>query len=644
MSHTQPSDGAHQLSGPRIVLRLCLLCLSIIRCVIHVTLTRFGSGMQSSGASNLTPGVSSTELKKKGFLGRGTYGIVFLAEWVTNGRTQTVAVKEMTIGDWQNDQQSDHCRIDFRNEIASMERVKHKNIIRLLARSLNEYKCCLIMEYAECGNLYDLLHSPSYQKVNYEPQHAISWSLQTASALAYLHSLTPRALVHRDVKPPNLLLKNYCRVVKICDFGIACDVRTHMTTNRGSANWMAPEVFKSVPYSEKCDTFSFGVTVWEIFSRKRPFANVGNNPYAIMWAVSDGKRPPLFQNCPPALEELLERCWHQEPDQRPSMRAVEERLEQMARLVVKDVLQPIHLPPKSSQTAHNNYTENQYPDSLPFVTVTEPANRDLYSFLNQPPAEPDNYLPFPNTEPTSGSQENLLEVSTRRRRQSSERMLDPQPPPLPPHSSFSRRRVDEASGLQSIVNRPASPSMRNGTTITSSSSSSSKHTAVTSSSAHYDEVATSSMQQIQITSPALRRSGVSSPPDEGYKTISHSNRVPVYVSQIEPKYRPVQPDPSNAKSVNIFSRHQELCHEFKKLDTECKLLNERNNELDILSKRMMTSGNRSDFRLDIHKELDCVSSDIRDLEAFRMNLKGQLEELKRRRLHQEIEQDGFHPL
>ena len=52
--------------------------------------------------------------------------------------------------------------------------------------------------------------------------------------------------VFRDLKPPNLLLTNGWRNLKVCDFGTACKLHTEMTDNKGSAAWMAPEVFESM--------------------------------------------------------------------------------------------------------------------------------------------------------------------------------------------------------------------------------------------------------------------------------------------------------------------------------------------------------------------------------------------------------------
>jgi len=71
-----------------------------------------------------------------------------------------------------------------------------------------------------------------------------SWCLQCAKGVEYLHNMKPKPLIHRDLKSPNLLLVRNGIDLKICDFGTACDMQTVMTNNKGSAAWMAPEVFE----------------------------------------------------------------------------------------------------------------------------------------------------------------------------------------------------------------------------------------------------------------------------------------------------------------------------------------------------------------------------------------------------------------
>lgn len=147
-----------------------------------------------------------------------------------------------------------------------------------------------------------------------QSQYTINFIFQ---GVAYLHNMNP-IMIHRDLKPPNLLLKKGGTLLKICDFGTVADKATWMTNNRGSAAWMAPEVFESSRYSEKCDVFSFGIILWEVLSREQPFKDI-ELTFSILWNVHKGNRPPLIEGCPRPIEELMTNCWAKNPSDRPSM-------------------------------------------------------------------------------------------------------------------------------------------------------------------------------------------------------------------------------------------------------------------------------------------------------------------------------------
>ncbi|XP_059166329.1 mitogen-activated protein kinase kinase kinase 7-like isoform X2 [Physella acuta] len=254
--------------------------------------------------------VEEIDFKELEFLevvGKGAFGVVSRARW----RGKDVAVKRI---------ETESEKKAFMQELKQLSRVNHPNIVRLYG-ACREHPVCLVMEYAEGGSLYNVLHG-SGQQPRYTPAHAMSWCLQCARGVEYLHNMKPKALVHRDLKPPNLLLIMGGTVLKICDFGTACDIQTHMTNNKGSAAWMAPEVFEGSIYSEKCDVFSWGIILWEVLTRRKPFDEIGGPAFRIMWAVHNGRRPPFIQKLPKPLEVLMTRCWSGNPSERPSMAEV----------------------------------------------------------------------------------------------------------------------------------------------------------------------------------------------------------------------------------------------------------------------------------------------------------------------------------
>jgi len=247
------------------------------------------------------------ELKFIEVVGKGAFGVVSRAHW----RGKDVAVKRI---------ETESEKKAFMQELKQLSRVSHPNIVCLYG-ACREHPVCLVMEYAEGGSLYNVLHGSGRQP-HYTTAHAMSWCLQCARGVEYLHNMKPKALVHRDLKPPNLLLISGGTVLKICDFGTACDIQTHMTNNKGSAAWMAPEVFEGSNYSEKCDVFSWGIILWEVLTRRKPFDEIGGPAFRIMWAVHNGRRPPLIQNLPKPMETLMTTCWSRNPPERPSMAEV----------------------------------------------------------------------------------------------------------------------------------------------------------------------------------------------------------------------------------------------------------------------------------------------------------------------------------
>lgn len=338
------------------------------------------------------------ELEFYEVVGKGAFGVVSRANW----RSKDVAVKLI---------ETESERKAFFTELKQLSRVNHHNIVKLYGACTAPPTVCLVMEYAEGGSLYNVLHGAGPQPI-YTTAHALSWLLQCAKGVDYLHSMKPKALIHRDLKPPNLLLIMGGTVLKICDFGTACDIQTHMTNNKGSAAWMAPEVFEGNMYSEKCDVFSFGIILWEVITRRKPFDEIGGPAFRIMWAVHNGTRPPLIRNLPKPLELLMTRCWSGNPAERPSMGEVSRIMTHLFQFV-RGADEPLVYP--------NNHQSCGSPD---FTFSSVPVTTFSYT----PPSSNTSTTSLQTGESLSGT---LISSDTIRR---SDEFPSP-PPPLPPRAN-----------------------------------------------------------------------------------------------------------------------------------------------------------------------------------------------------------------
>jgi serine/threonine protein kinase len=128
----------------------------------------------------------------------------------------------------------------------------------------------------------------------------------------YLHTLDPPVL-HRNLKSQNLLVDEGGKV-KIGDFGWS----RLKTFDAGKTffhgwQWVAPEILWGGKFTEAADVYSYSMVAWEVLTRSVPFH--GLNPVQIGVAVREEKmRPPLPADCPPGVGELLEACWHDQPE------------------------------------------------------------------------------------------------------------------------------------------------------------------------------------------------------------------------------------------------------------------------------------------------------------------------------------------
>lgn len=188
------------------------------------------------------------------------------------------------------------------------------------------------------GSLRSLLDDTS---VELSVELRIKMALDASEGMQFLHSHNP-PLVHRDLKSQNLLVSEGW-TCKVADFGTAriCHVcstgpangslamssftgdRT-MTRGVGTLLWSAPEVLRGdTDYSIDADCYSFGIVLWELWTRSLPFEALSTS-WAVCNAVQAGERPSLemtnADTFPAAYMQLMQICWVDEPANRPSFK------------------------------------------------------------------------------------------------------------------------------------------------------------------------------------------------------------------------------------------------------------------------------------------------------------------------------------
>eukprot|EP01105_Mastigella_eilhardi_P007948 TRINITY_DN1967_c0_g1_i2.p1 TRINITY_DN1967_c0_g1~~TRINITY_DN1967_c0_g1_i2.p1 ORF type:complete len:618 (-),score=129.83 TRINITY_DN1967_c0_g1_i2:34-1887(-) len=297
-------------------------------------------------------------------IGSGTFGDVFKARW----RGAVIAVKKLA-----PQQLSEEFLQEFQREVDLMKTLRHPNVLMFMGSCMHPPDVCIFMEYMCRGSLNSILRDLTVD---------IPWDLMfhmlidAASGCLYLHSCTP-PIIHRDLKSHNLLVSEMWRV-KVSDFGLAkiMDNRTQTMTACGTPCWTAPEVLRNLHYSEKADVYSFAVVLWECLTREEPYS--GMPAFRVIFSVGhEGMRPPIPADTPTLYARLMEDCWDEDPQDRPSFDIILERLTAMQNIS------------RSFTTAGPVTSEQRYYGSmeqLPTSLATPPDSQSSIAVC--PPAPP----------------------------------------------------------------------------------------------------------------------------------------------------------------------------------------------------------------------------------------------------------------
>ncbi|KAG2497952.1 hypothetical protein HYH03_004214 [Edaphochlamys debaryana] len=209
----------------------------------------------------------------------------------------------------------------------------HERIARMLGSvELPGEGLCLVMAYYP-HTLQGVMQTERLRRSWLTPSRRAAIARQLAEGLAFLHSLPGCRLIHRDLKPNNVLLEAPPSLdVKICDFGLSrilAENDVQSSSAAGHAFWMAPELLRGRPYDEKVDTYSFGVILYQLAYWVDDQLYGGLNKAQVDFQVVHGLlrlQDRLTSAIDPAVAALVRDCVDEDPRNRPSMASVVTRL------------------------------------------------------------------------------------------------------------------------------------------------------------------------------------------------------------------------------------------------------------------------------------------------------------------------------
>ncbi|ELP85520.1 protein kinase domain containing protein, partial [Entamoeba invadens IP1] len=279
--------------------------------------------IQISAKTQMTTHLDYHELHEEKRLGEGSFGIVYLGEF----RGYKVAIKKMKEGC------NDEIKMkEFEKEVNMLDKFRSDYLVHFYGAVFIPNKICMVTEFAQFGSLNDLIKNK--KKITIQKEIKIKVMNDMANGLLYLHT---NGIVHRDIKPDNLLVFsldiNDKVNAKLTDFGSARNINllmTNMTFTKGVGTpvYMAPEVLKKEKYKKSADIYSFGVTLYETLKWGDAYdKNVFKFPWKIAEFVISGKRLERNENMSDSQYELIQKCWSQQPDDRPNINEVVNLLE-----------------------------------------------------------------------------------------------------------------------------------------------------------------------------------------------------------------------------------------------------------------------------------------------------------------------------
>ncbi|XP_049842972.1 tyrosine-protein kinase Fer isoform X3 [Schistocerca gregaria] len=237
-------------------------------------------------------------------IGRGNFGDVHRGKLRKTGMEVAVKTCRMTVPE-------EHRR-KFLQEGRILKQYNHPNIVRLIGICVQKQPIMIVMELVPGGSLLKFLRS---HEDGLTQRQLLGMCRDTAAGMSYLES---HNCIHRDLAARNCLIGQN-NIVKISDFGMSREEEEYIVSDgmkQIPIKWTAPEALNFGKYTSLCDVWSYGILIWEIFSRGGVPYNGMSNSQA-REKIDNGYRMPKPDGTPDEMYRLMLSCWEYKPEKRP---------------------------------------------------------------------------------------------------------------------------------------------------------------------------------------------------------------------------------------------------------------------------------------------------------------------------------------
>jgi CHASE2 domain-containing sensor protein/tRNA A-37 threonylcarbamoyl transferase component Bud32 len=263
--------------------------------------------LENSGVQKPTLGRYTIERE----LGRGAMGMVYLGRDPKIGRT--VAIKTMVLAQEFEGEKLEEVKERFFREAETAGRLNHPNIVTIYDVGEDEDLSYIAMDYLKGENLLSFCKPERLMPA----KEVFQVLVKVADALDYAHR---NGVVHRDVKPANIIYDRETGVMKVTDFGVAFmtdSSKTKTGTILGSPSYMSPEQLAGMKVDGRSDLFSLGVTLYQMLTGELPF--IGESLASLMYKIANEKHPDvrLFRpDLPSCVSRIINKALAKEMENR----------------------------------------------------------------------------------------------------------------------------------------------------------------------------------------------------------------------------------------------------------------------------------------------------------------------------------------